>query len=68
MNFAESLKRERMRSGLSQAELAEMLGVTQGVISMYENGSKVPTVPLAVKIAQTLGTTCEAMCKGDVRS
>ena len=68
MNFAESLKRERMRSGLSQAELAEMLGVTQGVISMYENGSKVPTVPLAVKIAQTLGTTCEAMCKGGVRS
>ncbi len=68
MGFSESLKRERMRRGMSQAELAEKLGVTQGVISMYENGSKVPSVPLAVKIADMFGTTCEAMCKGDVRS
>ncbi len=61
MAFAESLKRERERHCMTQEQLAEKLGVKQALISQYENGVTSPTVALAVKIAKTLGTTCEEM-------
>lgn len=64
MGFAESLMKERKKKGLSQEELAKQLNVTQGLISQYENGTTLPTVFLAVKIAKLFGTTCEKMVEG----
>ena len=64
MAFAESLRRERERMGLSQKDLAEQLGVSQALISQYENGSTSPTVYLSVKIAKLFGTTVEKMANG----
>lgn len=61
MSFAVNLERERKRAGLTQEELAEKLGVKQALISQYENGVKLPTIQLAVKIAKLFGTTCEEM-------
>lgn len=61
MAFSDSLRREREKKNMTQQQLADKLGVTQAVISQYENGSTSPTVALAVKIAKELGTTCEEM-------
>lgn len=61
MAFPENLRKQRERHGLTQEQLAEMLGVTQGAISQYENGSTSPTITLAVKLAEMLGTTCERL-------
>lgn len=63
MSFGENLKREREKRGITQEELAKQFGITQGVISQYENGLTSPTVALAVRIAGFFGTTCEKMVK-----
>ena len=41
-NFATTLKQLRQQAGLTQAELAEKLGVGQSAVSMYENGAREP--------------------------
>lgn len=64
MTYAERLKALRLKKGFSQTELAERLGVSQGLISQYENGSTSPTAELSVKIAELFGTTVERMVKG----
>lgn len=40
MNFGENLKRIRKSRGLTQAELAEKIGVTQACIGKYETGER----------------------------
>lgn len=64
MTYAERLKELRLKKGMSQADLAKMLNVSQPLISMYENGSTSPTAELSVKIAELFGTTVERMVKG----
>ena len=61
MEFGENLKRLREMQGISQAELAESLGVSQSIIAQYEAGAKAPNVILAAKIASTLGVTIDTM-------
>ena len=42
MSFGEKIKELRKRNNLSQAELAERIGVTQKTICNYENGTRFP--------------------------
>lgn len=42
MNFAEKLKSERKRLGLSQAELAALLDVSKSAVEKWEYGTKIP--------------------------
>lgn len=58
MAFSENLKKFRERVGLSQAELAEAIGVAQPTIAQYEIGLRVPTVIIAVRMEPVLHTTC----------
>lgn len=48
--FAQRLKILREDRGLSQAELAEKVGVSRGSISFYENGDRVPDIEVLSKI------------------
>lgn len=41
-------------SRLSQAELAEKAGISQGFLAMIESGKKVPTITSILKICQAL--------------
>ena len=59
--MAENIRVYREKANQNQKELAEEVGVTQQMISLYEQGIKVPSLAVAVKIAQTLGTTCEKL-------
>lgn len=61
MEFGENLKKLRESRGMSQADLAEQLGVTRGLIAQYETGAKSPNVNLASKIASALGVTIDTM-------
>ena len=54
-----SLKDERTRLGLTQAELAERVAVSRKTINTVENGVFVPSTTLALKLARALGTTVE---------
>lgn len=53
------LKHFREDSGLTQPELAEKLGINQSNIVRFENGTKVPTLPLAIQLADVFGCTLD---------
>ena len=47
------IKEVRMEKGLSQAELAEMVGVSRNTISSIETGQYSPTAKLALILLKT---------------
>ena len=65
MTYAAEVKRLREAAGLSQAELAEKLGVSQGAISHIETGrdAGVGNVPLMFKLAAALSVDCSHFAK-----
>lgn len=54
MDTGELIKDIRVRSGMTQAELAERLGVTPQAISQYERGVKKPKIETVSRIARAL--------------
>ncbi|MEG3177924.1 helix-turn-helix domain-containing protein [Sphingomonas sp. RB3P16] len=56
-----SLKAERERLDLTQAALAERVGVSRKTINTVENGVFVPSTILALKLAAALGRPVEAL-------
>lgn len=50
--FSTILKQLRTESGLSQAELAKAIGVVQGTIYFWENGTNEPTATYLARLAQ----------------
>jgi len=55
MTFAERLRKERKAAKLTQAELANKLGVTPTVIGQYERGVRNPKFDALRRIATALG-------------
>lgn len=53
--FNENLKKYRIQRGVTQAELATKIGVAKSTYSMYESGSREPSVETIKKIADCLG-------------
>ena len=51
----------RAKKQLTQAELAELAGVSRKTINTVENGVFVPSVQLALALARALGTSVEAL-------
>ncbi len=63
------LERYRRQKGLTQTELAIECGVTQGMISEYENGTKTPGLKIALRIAKTLGVGIEILWpEGEIKT
>lgn len=57
MNPRMALKLARVSRNLTQAELAEEVGVTRQTIGLIENGGYNPTLNLCVAIAKALDKT-----------
>lgn len=55
------LRDERTRRNLTQAQLAELVGVSRKTINTVENGIFVPSTVLALRLARALETTVEAL-------
>jgi putative transcriptional regulator len=53
------LKEARTKAGLTQAELAERVGVSRKTINTVENGVFIPSTLLALKLAAELGVSVE---------
>ena len=51
------LKIARVEKGLSQQELANLVGVTRQTIGLIEKGKYNPTLNLCIKIVKTLNKT-----------
>ena len=55
--FRNRLKLARVENNLTQAELAEKVGVTRQTIGLIENGKYNPSLNLCIAIAKTLNKT-----------
>ena len=55
------LKEERLRRGLTQAELARLVNVTRKTINTVENQVFIPSAMLALKLARELGVPVERL-------
>ncbi len=59
--LANSIKEHRGELSLTQAELAERVGVTRKTVNTVENAVFTPSATLAIKLAQALGLTVEEL-------
>ncbi|HMJ93439.1 MAG TPA: helix-turn-helix domain-containing protein [Allosphingosinicella sp.] len=55
------LRELRVEHDLTQAMLAERIGVSRKTINTVENGVFIPSTLLALKLARALGCTVEAI-------
>ena len=56
-----TMKLLRAQRDLTQAQLAELSGITRKSINAIESGRMVPSTILALKLARTLGVTVEEL-------
>ncbi len=50
-SFCHILKEERLRKGLTQAQLGNELGLSNTAISSYESGRKIPSIVTIIHLA-----------------
>jgi transcriptional regulator with XRE-family HTH domain len=55
------LRRQRLDSGLTQAQLADRAGVSRQLIAAAEAGQNAPAVDAALRLAHALGTSVESL-------
>ena len=60
-SFAENLKELRIEKGVGQVELAEKIGVSKGIISLWENNKREPTLTSLIALAKYFGVSLDAL-------
>lgn len=56
---------KRKEKGLTQEQLAEMLGVTNKAVSKWENGRSMPDVAILQELCKILGITVTTLLNGE---
>jgi transcriptional regulator with XRE-family HTH domain len=59
--LSENIKEFRIEKGLSQAELAQKVGVSQGAIYFWEKGINEPTAGCIIKLAKVFSVTADEL-------
>lgn len=59
INFGNRLKTLRTKSNLTQAQLAQKLGVTKSVVSAYENNLRMPSYDILISISRVFKVTTD---------
>jgi putative transcriptional regulator len=59
--LANRIKERRGELGLTQADLADRVGVTRKTVNTVENGVFTPSATLAIKLAGALGVSVERL-------
>ena len=62
MDFKDSLQALRREKGLSQEQLAEMLGISRQAISKWETGDAMPDLPKLLKLSEALNVSLDTLC------
>lgn len=55
VEFGRQLRDARLKAGLTQRQVAERLGVTQGYVSHIEQGIRSPSLPNCDALARAIG-------------
>ncbi len=61
VEFSQRLKQLRKEKHLTQAQVAERIGVTASMVSSYETDIRLPSYEVLVKIATLFGVTVDYM-------
>ena len=71
----QGLKHIRQSAGLTQADLAQKMGVTQSLVAMWERGAVLPNAAKLPELADALSCTIDALygreiseCRNDAAS
>ena len=64
--MANRLREFRKNQGMTQVQLAELVGCKQGLVSLYERGVNTPSLHNALRLARALDTTVEELFGGEV--
>ena len=65
MDVGERIRARREELGLTQAQLADELGVTHQHVSGIESGISAPSLDLLVRIARRLGVSTDYLLTGE---
>lgn len=65
MNFGERLKNARLDKGISQKDLADILGVKQSTVARYEKNINFPSQLVLKNIAEKLKIDISSLITGD---
>ena len=57
--FGKNLKQLRELTKVGQVQLAKELGVSKGIISMWENGLREPTMSSLISLAKYFGVSID---------
>ena len=63
MSFSENFKSARIKAGLSQQQLADLLGMDRSSISKYENGVGLPHTKTLQRICEIFEVTIDSLLK-----
>ena len=63
MTVGESIRHHRKKLGLTQAQLADRVGVSTQAVSKWENNVGLPDISMAVPLARALGTTTDELLR-----
>ena len=55
----------RIEKGISQAELARRLCISASAVGMYEQGRRMPSLDLVVRLAREFGVTTDYLLTGE---
>ncbi len=59
VDFGNILKTQRQKANLTQAQLAQKLGLTKSVISAYETGLRLPSYDVLIHISQIFNVSTD---------
>lgn len=59
VDFGNTLKTLRLKAHMTQAELAQKLGLTKSVISAYETGLRLPSYDVLIHIAKIFNVSTD---------
>ena len=63
MTFGERLSYTRKQKNMRQNDLGKIIGTSGDIIGKYERGENMPSVEVAVKLADALGVTLDYLVK-----
>ena len=63
MSFSENFKSARIKAGLSQQQLADLLGMDRSAISKYENNVGLPHTKTLQRICEIFEVTIDSLLK-----
>jgi transcriptional regulator with XRE-family HTH domain len=61
--FGNELKKARLAAGLTQAQVAEKIGISLGSMCFYENGTNIPSLHNFAKLVEVLNVDANKLLK-----